>query len=117
MEQTKETLEYSGNTEVIGLQIRETGERIAFVKPANYARAEYLVKCWNAFEEGGLVEGLVGACEAANIEIITALEIPTDKRLEKDKENLIYVIRDMLHRTARGQQILKAALAAAKEKQ
>ncbi len=27
------------------------------------ANAEHLVKCWNAFEEGGLVEKLVGALE------------------------------------------------------
>lgn len=39
-EHTKRTLEYSGNSEVIGLQIRETGERIAFIKPANYGTAQ-----------------------------------------------------------------------------
>lgn len=29
--------------------------------------AEHLVKCWNAFEEGGLVTDLLDACEAANL--------------------------------------------------
>ncbi|KKM82687.1 hypothetical protein LCGC14_1317040 [marine sediment metagenome] len=36
------------------------------------ANAEHLVKCWNAFEEGGLVEKLVGALEGA----LKAMEEP-----------------------------------------
>ena len=55
-------------------------------------------------------DALLEACKKANMEIITSIEIPTDTRLEKDKDNLIYVIRDMLARVNRGQQILKAAI-------
>ena len=34
-------------------------------KSIQKARAEHLVKCWNAFEEGGLVEQLLDVCKFA----------------------------------------------------
>lgn len=59
MSYTKGKLEYSGNNEVVGLQIRETGERIAFIKPANYANACRICQCVNSHDT------LLEACKVA----------------------------------------------------
>ena len=34
------------------------------------ANAKHLLKCWNAFEEGGLVEKLVGACKRGHCRLL-----------------------------------------------
>ena len=60
-------------------------------------------------------DALLAACKEANTEIIAALKIPFDKRLAKDKDNLIYVIRDMRAREDRAQQKLKQAIAESEE--
>ena len=75
--------------------------------PAPKAYAKELIRRWNSQPK------LLEACNYANTEIIAATEIPTDKRLEKDKDNLIYVIRDMLARANKAQQKLKVAIAEA----
>ncbi len=70
-----------------------------------------LLLCWNNYEATARHrDKLLAACKKANTEIIAAIELPTDKRLEKDKDNLIYVIRDMLARINKAQQELKAAI-------
>ena len=53
---TETPWEYSGNSEVVGIRQAETFIPVAYVKPANYANARFIVKCCNHHDR--LVEAL-----------------------------------------------------------
>ncbi len=47
------------------------------------ANAEHLVKCWNAFEDGGLVGELVEVCKSAQVFTVGELADKLEAVLEK----------------------------------
>ena len=59
------------------------------------AHAEHLVKCWNAFEEGGLVTDLLAACKRGNQRLLEMGQKESHRTVNTLKEAIAKAEKEM----------------------